>query len=308
MSLLTILNQGGNSVDRNLPINIDEQLQENLTYNSVGLSIIPYVIEYIHDRNDFMPLHWHNELQLSWVYEGKLEFLIDGESVIVDKNSLLFINRKKFHSSTAMNSDAKTLCINFTLDYLHPKIVTDYIEPLLDNPNFSFYVLPLNHHIESYLNSVLEEIPASNQTLVHETDSTNYFQIVNLINLIMEDIVLKFNGTHHFTESDDTQVLNQLLTYIHQNYDHKIKIKDLTEHVHLSKTYCNDLFQKYTHLSPIQYVMAYRLQVAQELVLNTDQSISEISEKCGFSTLSYFVEQFRLQYKLTPLQFRKKFA
>lgn len=294
-------------MDRYLPINLDETLEEHLTYHSVGFSIIPYVIEYDFERHDFMPLHWHKELQISWVYEGTLEFLIDGESVRVGKKDILFLNSNKFHSSSAIDGNAKTLCINFDLDFLHPKIIEDYIKPILENPNFIYYKLPMVGNFSKYLSSILNEIPTQTTDLVKETDSTNYFQVINLINLIIEEIVLKFDGTHNFTESEYFNTLNKLLSFIHQNYTQKIMIKDLTDYAHISKTFCNEIFQKYTKMSPIQYINAYRLQIAQELVINTDESISAISEQCGFGTISYFVEQFRLQYKLSPLKFRKKF-
>lgn len=292
---------------QHLPINIDDQLEEHLTYRPIGFSIIPYTIEYIYDRYDFMPLHWHNELQINWVYEGELDFLIDGKTVKIDRNHILFINRRKFHSSKAVSKDSKTLCINFDLDFLHPTIVQDYLQPVLDQDNLTFFVLPLTHQLEHYLNTVLAGIPQSNKDLVRETASANYLQIINFINLILENIVLKHSKDAETVDIDDAKELNLLLTYIHNNYHRKITIDDLTQQIHMSKTYCNELFQKYTHQSPVQYIMVYRLQTAQELILTTNKSISEISEDCGFGTLSYFVAQFRLKYKLSPLKFRKKF-
>lgn len=292
---------------QHLPINIDEQLEEHLNYRSIGFSIIPYTIEYIYDRYDFMPLHWHNELQINWVYEGELDFLINGDSVKVDRGQILFINRKKFHSSRTISQDAKTLCINFDLDFLHPSIVQDYLQPLLEQDNLTYYTLPLTQLFENYLETVLADIPQESSDLVRETESANYLQITNFINLVLENIVLKHSKNTNTVDTNDSHDLNLLLTYIHNNYHEKIKINDLTQQIHMSKTYCNELFQKYTHQSPVQYIMAYRLQTAQELILTTDKSISEIAENCGFSTLSYFVAQFRLKYKLSPLKFRNTF-
>jgi len=38
----------------------------------------------------------------------------------------------------------------------------------------------------------------------------------------------------------------------------------------------------------------------------TDKSISEISETCGFSSISYFCRTFKNETTLTPLKYRKK--
>lgn len=295
-------------MDRDLPININESLKENVMYRSVGFSIIPYVIEYNFKRHDFMPLHWHEELQISWVYEGELEFLIDGNAIQMNNMEILFINRNKFHSSSAIKKDAKTLCINFNLDFLHPKIVEDYILPILKEPSFSYFKLPMNKKFSGYFNSILNEIPKQSDELVKESISTNYFYIINLINQIIEEVVYQFEKNDYLSvANEDFEYLNKLLSYIHKNYKEKITISDLIKQGHISKTFCNQLFKKYTKLSPINYITMYRLQVAQELLLNTNYTITEISELSGFGTISYFIERFRLNYQLSPLKFRKQF-
>jgi AraC-like DNA-binding protein len=295
-------------MNRNLPIDINESLEENVKYHSVGFSLIPYIIEYNFERNDFMPLHWHEELQISWVYEGELDFLIDGNSVTLDEMEILFINRKKFHSSSAMKNDAKTLCLNFSLDFLHPKILDDYILPILQNPSFTYFKLPMSNKFSKYFHTILDEIPKNSNKLVKESTSNNYFHTVNLINQIMEEIVYQFEENNYsLAESPDFDYLNKLLSYIHHNYHQKITIIELTKYAHVSKTFCNQLFKKYTKLSPINYVKMYRLQMAQELLISTNYSITRISEMCGFSTISYFIECFRLNYKMSPLKFRQRF-
>lgn len=292
---------------RYLPINRDNALQEHLLYQSVGFSIIPYIIEYDFERHDVMPIHWHNELQISWVYEGTLEFLIDGQPVQINSQDILFINGQVFHSSVALNGNAKTLCINFNLDFLHPKILEDYITPILNNTQFSYHVIPMMASFSKYFISLLNDIPLDQATCVKEIQSKNYFSTITLIHLLLEELILHFKGNDCLIQSNDFYIFKQLLSYIQIHFSDKIMIKDLLDHVHISKTYCNELFNKYTHMSPIQYLNTYRLQVAKDLIIHSSDTISEISERCGFNTSSYFSEQFRQHYQLSPLEFRKKF-
>lgn len=52
----------------------------------------------------------------------------------------------------------------------------------------------------------------------------------------------------------------------------------------------------------MKYLLLYRLQIAQELLVHTDKSITSISDICGFGTISYFIERFRIHYKMSPLK------
>lgn len=294
--------------ERDLSINVDETFKESLNYRSSDFLIKPYIIKYIHEQKNYMPLHWHHELQINWVYEGEVEFLIDGESIIMNKNSILFINSKKFHSSSTINDDAKTLCINFDLSFLPASIINEYLEPLLNNPNFSYVSIPAIDNIARYVNEIVSKIPDESNYLEKEEYYINYFQVINCINLIIEKMLIQYEDKDSNIKSVDFDVLNKLLSYIHNNYSTKIMIKDLLAHAHINKTYCNDLFQKYTKMSPIKYLIAYRLYIAQDLIINTTLPISDISQRCGFITLSYFVEQFRIHYNLAPLQYRNKYS
>ena len=76
----------------------------------------------------------------------------------------------------------------------------------------------------------------------------------------------------------------------------------------MNKNRCTELFRKYTQLSPIKYLNEYRLYMAKSLILNTGKSVSEISADVGYNQISHFIEQFRLNYGMSPLKYRKKFA
>ena len=64
-------------------------------------------------------------------------------------------------------------------------------------------------------------------------------------------------------------------------------------------------FKKYYAQSPMNYVALYRLKYAQELLLKSSLSISEIAAECGFRDSSYFVKVFRKYLGQTPSEYRK---
>lgn len=49
----------------------------------------------------------------------------------------------------------------------------------------------------------------------------------------------------------------------------------------------------------------YRLNIAKQLLLESDFSITEIAYRCGFSDASYFSKVFRSSVGVSPLEYRK---
>lgn len=59
-------------------------------------------------------------------------------------------------------------------------------------------------------------------------------------------------------------------------------------------------------LSVNNYVKKIRLQIAMDLLKNSDLSISEIVYKIGLSSRSYFSKIFKEKYGITPSYYKKK--
>ena len=54
------------------------------------------------------------------------------------------------------------------------------------------------------------------------------------------------------------------------------------------------------------FIKNYRINLAKELLQNTDLSIQQISEKTGYATVYYFSQQFKQVTGESPGNFRKK--
>lgn len=97
----------------------------------------------------------------------------------------------------------------------------------------------------------------------------------------------------------------QIKEYLDTNYASHITLDTLTGLTHMNKYYMAHSFTKFTGLSPIQYLNRRRLEVACQLLEDTDYSISDISAQTGFSSQSYFTQIFRKFYGITPIRYRQ---
>jgi AraC-like DNA-binding protein len=103
--------------------------------------------------------------------------------------------------------------------------------------------------------------------------------------------------------SNDDQI-NLAIKYINQNIDKKLSLETVCAQVHLSKYYFSRQFKKALGINFSEYLIKTRIEFAKDLLLNTSLNVTEISEKCGFSGLSYFSQIFNQKVGVSPLEFR----
>lgn len=280
-------------------VQVDEDGQEKISYFSEDFSLVFFLQAFIHNRNDYIPFHWHDQFQLLWVYQGELKYNINGKTIKVDKNSLLFINNHQLHSSQTIENDAKTLCINFDVDFFHPTVLANFISPVLEISTLDYFIIQPIDNLKTKLKELVKK----------GNDKENIFSVITLITQAFDQMFEHINLSKLPKKTnEEIEIFNKILTFVQKNYMKNIKVEDIANAGLINKNLCTELFQRYTKTSPMKYVNRYRLYEGRQLILQTDKTIADISEEVGFNQYSYFIEQFRNRYTLPPLQYRKKFS
>lgn len=98
----------------------------------------------------------------------------------------------------------------------------------------------------------------------------------------------------------------KMLVYIHQNFMNDIKIADIATAANVCRSNCCKLFHNVVKETPNSYLKHYRIMKSCQLLRDTDRSISEIADSCGFQSLSYFISVFRKSMGISPAKYRKQ--
>lgn len=100
-------------------------------------------------------------------------------------------------------------------------------------------------------------------------------------------------------------VLNLALKHIDNNISSsELSNTQIAENVGISEVYLRKLFVKNLSTTVNQYIQNKRIESAKILLTETDMSITEISEKCGYSCIYYFCCSFKRKTGYTPSQYR----
>ena len=102
--------------------------------------------------------------------------------------------------------------------------------------------------------------------------------------------------------------VQKIITHIGEHYTEHLTLQDIADVTSYTESECCRIFKRFTGESIFSYLRAYRLEKSVSLLQDTRQSISEIAYGCGFSSTSYYIEEFKKQFKITPLQFRNSKA
>lgn len=118
----------------------------------------------------------------------------------------------------------------------------------------------------------------------------------------------------HFTDKvveykynlGNTPELKHLILYIQQNTSLPLTVNSLAEKFNYSRSYLSERFKAKTGVSLSQFILQTKLQEAQNLLLSTDKSISEISTYLCFSSQSHFQTAFKNRFHISPAKFRRE--
>lgn len=95
-----------------------------------------------------------------------------------------------------------------------------------------------------------------------------------------------------------------LKDYIHRNIEKNINSAELSAIIERSPSQMSRIFKKAFSLTPCEYIIRLKIATAQQLLVNTNMRITDISTHMGFADEHYFSKCFRQKVGMSPRQYR----
>ena len=236
--------------------------------------------------------HTHKHLELFYIVGGKGQFLIQDQLYPVNVNNLVVISPNVTHTEVSLNTQP--------LEYIVLGI--EGIE--LDANNGSNGQFSILDHIESM------EISGCMRNILREMElkNTGYEDVCQAY---MEILVIRLMRSITLAVPTEPQPLSAnrrcaaVRRYIDLHFKEPLTLEHLAEEEHMNKYYLSHAFKREYGISPINYMIARRIEESTYLLAETDLSMSQIAQLMGFSSLSYFSQAFRRSLGISPKEYRQ---
>ena len=247
--------------------------------------------------------HWHPEVEFVYVEKGEISCFVGTEQFILPQGCGLFVNGGVLHRYEAAES-VSVPNIVFSPELLGEKsgrIYRKFVDPIVESELTFILFYPSVDWQREILQRLLHIFH------LQETDACTEMQTVASLLELWRELFLHTEAQREQKTGDKGRraQLQVMMQFIHANYNRQITLKDIADSVPISESGALQLFRQGIYLSPVAYLIQYRLKRAADLLADTNKTVAAIAYETGFADAGYFCRTFRKYYRQTAIQYRK---
>ncbi len=111
-------------------------------------------------------------------------------------------------------------------------------------------------------------------------------------------------GTQSMERQKIDRKIRPVVAFIEKNYKSPVSLDEMAELIDVSKSYLCRVFKQAYGITPVTFLLNYRISKAKQLLISTDMKIRLLAGECGFNDTSYFCMVFKKSEGITPEEFR----
>ena len=261
----------------------------------------------------WMAEHRHTEIEVGLYLKGSGKYRSGAKLISFQPGDILVFGSNVDHIIDSISSDTDIDLINLHIDPLllletqMPAVVQGNLRSFVSNlANNALKIQgsdPRNNEIQTCVESIIDDF--SNQR--KEFGLSIYSSLIRILIQIMrhtfdcdEAAEQLNNAVHPFSG------LSEIVDYIQNNLHEQLTLDQIAQEAHISRSYLCSLFKESFGMTLWEYITIRRVDLAIDYLLNTQQSITQISAHSGFNTLANFNRAFRKITGQAPSEYRKK--
>ena len=245
-------------------------------------------------------IHYHYNHEIIYVTDGKCEMTVNGKQYTAEKDDIILICNLENHRTRIIAEPYERYVLMINPAEFGKKVSISRLTAMFKQRTSDF---------RHCLTMSGTEIKALFEKLEYEKNCGRAFSD-ELSLMYLKEILIAIIRKHESNfqkELNKTQeIILKAQSYIENNFASDIKIDELSDMFFINKYYFSHCFKDFSGISPKQYLTQVRLNNALKLLDNTELSISEITEQCGFSDINNFIRLFKAEFGNSPLKYRNR--
>ena len=281
--------------------NTEELLTQKIQFQDKGFKIL--VKEQLPAQTERA---LHEEVEIKFFHEGNSALMINSDVFIAKPGDITVVNPYEIHSTVNIDQYAgRYYLIVVSLDFLN-----EVNQAALD---LRYHFLGKGKKIKNHIQGD-SRLQAIIWRVVEEISerAENYKLIVQ--NLMSEFFALLFRNytkeeSEQAFESENVkyvELISPALAKMHTDYAQKFTLEELAELCSVSKYHFCRIFKRAMHVTPVQYITEYRIDLAEAMLKDTAKSVTDVAWQCGFEDESYFSRCYKKIKGISPNALRRK--
>ena len=141
------------------------------------------------------------------------------------------------------------------------------------------------------------------QYIINHREESPFHLIGHLFLFI--DMLIKSSSVHPGQENNVRNFyIKEAISFIEQNFQNDITVEDIAKFCGLNRSYFGKIFHESIGKTPQEFLIAYRMIKATELLKLTSLSIADIGNAVGYPNQLHFSRAFKNVYGISPRQWR----
>jgi AraC-like DNA-binding protein/quercetin dioxygenase-like cupin family protein len=242
------------------------------------------------ERGFFFPGESHPMSELTYVDQGSLHSVADGQDLLLEQGDLVVYGPNQWH-----------------MQYSDVEVAPRYVTISFDLEGCDISSL-LNHKIR-----IPQKAALLLQQLLREQDRMDAYatdMMISLLNQFFLTILrymdapvekLKTSNAVH----SENEIIRRAQQYISTHIREKLSVPSVARQVDVSPSYLTALFHKNLQISPGEYIRRIKLQESKQMIREDTMNFTEIAATLHYSTVHHFSRQFKEKFGITPTEYAR---
>lgn len=251
-----------------------------------------------------LPIHWHLEMEIIHVLEGKYNAFINTSEMTIPTDEVCIITGGTFHGDGSKLDHCVYESIVFNLEMIKlnnyspnnfiDEIIQKKVTPQVIYTNKDSSILSTCKNLFTVMKGKKEGYDLQTIGFI--------FQLLGLIKT--EKKYTELTGSDLNKRKVHSEYLKPVFEYINNNYTKQISLEEMADKANLSPKYFCRVFHEVMHYTPFEYLNSFRINCACDKLRKTNEKIINVAYSCGFNDFSYFIKTFKRYKNMTPFKYR----
>jgi len=276
-----------------------------------GVPIIGISYHDIPPRNENIPLKCYHTLRITYVRQGSGIWSIGNKQYPIEPGDVFLFNNREFRAvRTIFPPDRLRLTV---IDF-EPRLIWSSHQELIHSNELKLFFnrssgfdnrIPGDTAVSSLIVPIIEEMERELAAKLPEYKQMLKVKLMNMLVLLNRHYSESVSKSYESSVSlQQFPLITHIMMYIDEHLEEELSRGQLAEHFHIHPVTLSKLFKRWNGIGLRQYIIRKKIYASIQLLEQTDMSVLEIANRCGFNATANFYKAFRSVTGGVPSDYR----